>query len=129
MTTSWRDADDNYRTRSKIRFNTRKHHILAGYKKCLREIEWVRQEPNERWWWHSIGSRPTQEVIYAYIIILNKIRYRANIVAWEPGGQKEFGDGRKLTAKHWLQLAHFEPARIALPMKGFQGFRYTKKIF
>jgi hypothetical protein len=113
----------------RIRYNTRKHQILAGYRQCIKEIEQVRKDADNTWWWHSIGNRPTIKVLNAYIIILGRIRYKAVIVGWEPGGEKQFVDNRKLSAKHWLQLAYFEPAPFAIERKGFQGFRYCTKLF
>lgn len=113
----------------RLRFHSKKNQVIAGYKICLREIEWVRQAPDDRWWNHSIGTKPTREVLYAYIVILGRVRYRANIVGWEAGGEKEFQDGRKRTAKHWLILGHFVPAPFAIKIKGSRGFQYTEKLF
>lgn len=113
----------------RIRYNTQKYQILAGYKQCIKQIEQVRKDAENAWWWHSIGSRPTIDVLNAYIIILGRVRYKAVIAGWEPGGEKQFSDNRKLTAKHWLQLAFFEPAPIVIEIKGFQSFRYCTKLF
>lgn len=108
---------------------TQKEHVLTGFKECIRQLEAVRTNPDDNIWNHSIGSKPTREVLYAYITILGKIRYRANIAAWEPGGEKEFNDGRKRTAKHWLILSDLIKAPKEIECKGFQGFRYTDKLF
>lgn len=113
----------------RIRYNTQKYIIMAGYRKCIKQIEEVRRNEDTMWWWHSIGNKPTIDVLNAYIIILGRVRYKAVIAGWEPGGVKQFSDDRKLTAKHWLQLAYFEPAPIAIDRKGFQGFRYCTKLF
>ena len=48
---------------------------------------------------------------------------------WEPGGEKEFSDSRKRTAKHWLLLCNPIIRIPDIPFKGFQGFRYTQKLF
>lgn len=103
--------------------------ILLGFKECMRQLEAVRTNPDDNIWNHSIGSKPTMEVLYAYITILGKIRYRANIAAWQPGGTKKFSDGRKRTAKHWLVLSDLVAAPEEITCKGFQGFRYTDKLF
>lgn len=103
--------------------------ILLGFKECIRQLEAVRTNPDDNIWNHSIGTKPTREVLYAYITILGKIRYRANIAAWEPGGEKQFNDGRKRTAKHWLILSDLMKAPKDIECKGFQGFRYTDKLF
>lgn len=106
-----------------------KEHVLKGFKECIRQLEAVRTNPDDNIWNHSIGTKPTREVLYAYITILGKIRYRANIAAWEPGGEKQFNDGRKRTAKHWLILSDLMKAPKEIECKGFQGFRYTDKLF
>lgn len=108
---------------------TEKKSIMSGFKECIRQLEAVRTNPDDNIWNHSIGSKPTREVLYAYITILGKIRYRGNIAAWEPGGEKQFNDGRKRTAKHWLILSDLIKAPKEIECKGFQGFRYTEKLF
>lgn len=113
----------------RIRYNTLKYQTLAGYRKCITQIEEVRKKEDSMWWWHSIGTKARIDVLNAYIVILGRIRYKAVIVGWEPGGEKQFSDNRKLTAKHWLQLAYFESAPIAIEQKGFQGLRYCTKLF
>jgi hypothetical protein len=107
--------------------NTKKNLIKLGYEECLRQLK-MTAEDEELLWWHSIGNKPKIDVLYAYITMLNKIRFKATIVSWEPGGEMTFDDNRKRTAKHWLLLDN--PVRIPdIPFKGFQGFRYTQKLF
>lgn len=109
--------------------HTKNELAIEGLKECIRQIEYVKNNADENIWWHSIGTRPTQDVLYAYITILGKIRYRANVAGWYPGGEKEFNDGRKRSAKHWLCLSDFVAAPRDIERKGFQGFRYTNKLF
>jgi len=112
--------------------------ILIGFKECIRQIEELNEynkadpdsdEPMH--WCHSMGNKPanTEGLVYAYINILSKIRYRAKIVEFQsaPKGKvliHEFNDGRKREGKHWLYLHEFEKLDPEIKMGGFQGFRY-----
>lgn len=107
----------------------KKAFILNGYKQCIREVEEVMKHPDEMIWYHSIGNKPTFEVLYAYITVLNTIKWRANVAGWEPGHEKQFSDQRKMYAKHWLILSDFVNAPEEIKFKGCQGFRYSKKLF
>lgn len=110
-------------------FLEKSDYILKGFKECIRQIEAVRTHADDMVWYHSIGNRPTQEILWCYISILGKIRYKAKVVEWQPGHEKQFGDGRKMSAKHWLVLCDFVPAPHDIERKGFQGFRYTHELF
>jgi hypothetical protein len=93
---------------------------------------------HETVWWSMMGNRPKQEVQYCYIVIGNRVRYRAS-VGWFEGpydypnelpGFKTFGDGRTLYSRYWMALTGpviKAPERI--PMRGFQGFRYCDILF
>jgi len=104
----------------------KKEIILNGFKECIRQIESIKHDP-EMYWLHSMGNKPVheKEILYCYVNILSKIRYKAKVIGFEPGGEKEFDDGRKRTAKHWLLLHEFEKVP-EIRMGGFQGFRYWK---
>jgi len=102
----------------------KKDFILYGFKIFLRQINSIQQNPDTDYWLHSIGSKPTIDVQYCYIVTLGRIIYKAKILGWEQGGERQFNDGRKFTAKHWLLLNEFE--RIPdFKKSGFQGFRYV----
>lgn len=110
--------------------NTKENIIKMGYGECIRQIESVKFDP-EGYWLHSMGNKPVDEqrVTHAYINILSKIRYKAKVIGFEPGGEQQFDDGRKRTAKHWLLLHEFEKLKPAIKMGGFQGFRYWKENY
>jgi hypothetical protein len=77
------------------------------------------------------GTRPKQDVLYVYLCISYKIRFRANFVGTD-SGWKTFDDGKEMFAKAWVMLAGpvVRPPRGQEPvMKGFRGFRYTEKLF
>lgn len=108
---------------------TDKDFIRIGFTEVIHQLHHMSKNPDNNIWWHSMGIKPTQDVLYAYITILGKIRYRANIAGWDPSGIKQFSDGRKRTAKNWLMLCDFVVAPTDIIQQGFQGFRYTQKIF
>lgn len=85
---------------------------------------------DETYWICKMGNKPRVEVPYCYIIVGNRIRYRANIAGFEPGGERDFGDGRIQTARNWMLLtAPVIKAPYKIERRGFQGFRYTEIIF
>lgn len=81
------------------------------------------------------SGRPKYEVPWLYICAGNKIRFRCNLILTEGPGEKTFpDDGNRITTlygKGWLICCG--PVVIAprpmIEMKGFQGFRYTEKLF
>lgn len=115
-----------YKTHGYVIGSTKKEYTLWGFKECIRQIETIKHDP-DMFWLHSMGNKPVyeKEILYCYVNILNKIRYKAKVIGFEPGGEKEFDDGRKRTAKHWLLLHEFEKVP-EIRMGGFQGFRYWK---
>lgn len=83
-------------------------------------------------YWMRTGARPKNEscLQYVYLSIGNVIRFRANYVMSKGASQVTFDSGKKMFANAWIVMAGpvVRPAgRIAY--KGFQGFRYTHKLF
>lgn len=118
---TWKEKIDNVN----VILKNKKRCILAGYKEFLLQVNSIQQNPDTDYWLHSMGSKPTIDVHWCYIVTLGRIIYKAKILGWEKGGEKQFSDGRKKFAKHWLLLNEFE--RIPdFKKAGFQGFRYVK---
>jgi len=97
-------------------------------------LQFVRQfcgmNRDDSYWICKMGNVPRIEVPYCYIVIDNRIRYRANIAGFERGGEREFDDGRKATARAWMILtAPVIKAPGRIERLGFQGFRYSDLIF
>jgi len=108
---------------------SRKSLNIYGFREYIRQMEIVIKDENTCWF-HKMGTKPKKEVLYCYITVLGSILYRGNIAGFEPGGKKKFDDGRDCEAKHWLVLTHpFVKAPEKILFKGFQGFRYTHKLF
>lgn len=81
-------------------------------------------------WQVPLNGRPKRPVAHCYIVIANRIRYRAAIVDFEPGGRRHFGDGRSMHGNCWMILS--DPVVRAprhIPFRGFQGIRYTPILF
>jgi hypothetical protein len=123
-------AESRHKTTDEIgiQLNAKKK-ALNGYKILCSEMDKVMRNPDHSFWTHSMGIKPTLEFEYVYFTVLGSIRYRGNVMLWEPGHTKEFQDGRKRTANYWLNICNIIPAPLHYPFKGCQGFRYTQKIF
>lgn len=100
-----------------------------GYRNWLRNF--LNAMSQEDWtYWMRQGGRPKHDILYVYLCIGGKIRYRANFVSSEGPGEKTFSDGTSLYGKAWIILAGpVVKPNHPVPMKGFQGFRYTHKLF
>lgn len=80
----------------------------------------------------AMAQQPTMEVLYIYILVGGKIRVRANIAGYVPGSSVtiECWDGSLRKPKYWAVLSgpvSWPPE--AIPMKGFQGFRYCLELW
>lgn len=76
----------------------------------------------------ALSNKPKHEFIWVYIVIGNKVRWRARFAGYdEDNPEKTFSDGRRWTSTYWLLLFDFE--KLPRPYehrKGFQGFRYKR---
>lgn len=83
-------------------------------------------------YWMRAGSRPKQDqsLQYVYLVIGGKIRFRCMYGGSKGPGTANFDDGRSMDAKAWIILAGpvERPPRV-MKKQGFQGFRYTEKLF
>ncbi len=121
--------DSNFMSEKYLKGLKKKYFILNGFKELSRQIDEIINNPDNNIWYHRIGVKPNSEILYVYISVLNEIRWKAKVVEWQEGHEKEFQDGRVLSAKHWLVLCDFVKAPQLMPFKGCQGFRYTDKLF
>lgn len=86
-------------------------------------------------WNFKKKTLPTQDVAWVYLVWDGKIQFRLNFVCYERNTSKEFSDDfdgrvRKFPNMNWIIMAG--PAirpPYEMPMKGFQGHRYTQKLF
>lgn len=103
--------------------------IMKGYRKLVQQIDEQIAKPDNRIWYHSMNTKPTQTIEWAFITVLGKIRWRASVIEFQDRHEKQFEDGRKKFARNWLVLANFIKAPEEIPYKGTQGFRYSEKFF
>lgn len=102
-----------------------------GYRNWLRNFLTAMASETTTYWMRQ-GSQPTKEVMYVYLCIGGRVRFRANFVMSYGAGNKVFDDGRQMYGKAWIVLS----GPIARPkqgerieLKGFRGFRYCEKLF
>lgn len=100
-----------------------------GYKNWLKNF--LDAMAKDEWtYWMRQGTQPKHDILYVYLCIGGKIRFRANFVMSEGPGEKTFKGGKKLYGKAWIVLCGpvVRPAE-SIYRKGFRGFRYTQKLF
>lgn len=98
-----------------------------GYKNWLRNF--LEAMGKEDWtYWMRQGAKPKHDILYVYLCIGGRVRYRANFVCTEGPKEMTFGDGKKMFAKVWIVMCG-PVVKGNYPMKGFRGFRYTKTLF
>lgn len=100
-----------------------------GYRNWLRNF--LEAMSREDWtYWMRTGSQPKRDVLYVYLCIGGKVRFRANYVMPEGPGMKTFNDGKTMYARAWIIMAGpVVRPDCTIAMKGFRGFRYTEKLF
>lgn len=85
-------------------------------------------------WYRICKNLPTQDVLYVYTIIDNKVHHRTNFVGLERNKDYRFArpDGQWREFKNANAILMGGPAVMApfeIAYKGFQGFRYCNKLF
>lgn len=102
-----------------------------GYRNWLRNFLDAMDKHDQDWtYWMRQGAKPKRDILYVYLCIGGKIRFRAFYGGSDGPSEKEFSDGKKLFARAWVILSGpLERAPYTIPMKGFRGFRYTEKLF
>jgi hypothetical protein len=100
-----------------------------GYKNWLKDFLNAMGNPDMVYYLRQ-GNQPKREVLYVYLCIGGQIRFRANYVMSHGPGAMKFNNGSVLVGHAWVILAGpvVRPSE-RIPMKGFQGFRYTHKLF
>lgn len=86
-------------------------------------------------WNFRLSNLPTMDVLYVYLIFDRQFQYRCNLVMYERNKAKAFDDSpdgvvRKFPPSNWvLFTGPIVKPQDEWPQKGFQGFRYTTKLF
>lgn len=87
------------------------------------------------WWNFKLTNLPKLEVLYVYLVFDGKVQYRCNLMMYERHKSKSFKDSPDQKVRHFkncnwvLFTGPVVKPKIDVPKKGFQGFRYTEKLF
>lgn len=86
-------------------------------------------------WNFKLTNLPKHDVAWVYFVFGGFVQYRLNLVEYERNVSKVFNDApdghpRSFPACNWvIASGPARPAPFDIPMRGFQGFRYTQKLF
>ena len=87
--------------------------------------DFLRCDGEQAVFYWKMHLKPKREFINVYIVIGNKVRWKARFVGWENIDSVKLDDGRILHGKQFALLIDFE--KLPKPYehkKGFQGIRY-----
>lgn len=88
---------------------------------------------NDATFWYKIGNNlPLHEVLFVYVVIHNKIRWRFNCVGYEDTESvilHKAGKPVEYSGKFVIITGVAIKAPEDIPYKGFQGFRYSNIIY
>lgn len=100
-----------------------------------REMKAMEKEDTTMLWYRCMKNLPRVEVLYVYTVYGGYVQHRTLLVQkeynvtrtfWRPeGGQRVFQNSNFVVQGGPLVWA----PKKQFPMKGFQGFRYTEKLF
>lgn len=84
-------------------------------------------------WLQKCKHKPKKDslLLYVYIILCNQVRYRCFYAGWDIG-PTNVRNGTVVKQVNWpriLMSGPFEKAPIKMHFRGFQGIRYTTKLF
>ena len=91
-------------------------------------------ENEEDYWMHKCKNKPRyDDLLYVYVVICNRIHYRCMFGGYHfPGIYGQLLPGGPNVAVPWPHIVLAGPL-VKAPYKiirpGFQGFRYTTKLF
>lgn len=86
-------------------------------------------------WNFKLTNLPTHDVAWVYLVFDGHVQYRLNLVQYERGTTKAFNDAPDKQVMvfdkcNWVILTGPPvKAPFEIPMRGFQGFRYSKQLF
>ncbi len=100
-----------------------------GYRNWLRNFQYAMEGDNL--YYMKQGAQPKHDILYVYLCIGGKIRFRATFVESYGARELTFGNGETMSARAWIVMTGpiVKPRKETFVKKGFQGFRYTEKLF
>jgi hypothetical protein len=82
------------------------------------------------YWIYNLTGKPKYDVLYFYLLYDRAIRFRMNIIGYEGPEKIKCYSGEVRYGRCWIQVAApVIKLKEPVPMKGFQGFRYTTEIY
>lgn len=110
-----------------------KDQLINGYRHWLRNFLEAMEKSiqTDICYCLRVANQPQKENLqYVYLCLGGKIRYRGYYGGSSGPREIKFTDGRVLSGKAWVYLAGpVKRAPQPVIRKGFQGFRYTQKLF
>lgn len=108
--------------------------VYPGGEAKVREMLERMNDSDDYQWMQFCGyGVPTIDVKYCYVVWHGKVQYRCDIEEFQKDVTGGFGDGGVVrTFKHRNLCILQGPTILApydIPMKGFQGFRYSPFLF
>lgn len=108
----------------------------GGLLAFIRYFELSFQDENNTWL-QKCKNRPSQDILYVYIVVCNQVRYRMYYGGYETYETVGYnGDGiswcseQAITWPRIILAGPFVKAPYKIHQKGFQGFRYvTEELF
>jgi hypothetical protein len=104
----------------------------GGVRNFLRHFEDIMSRGDDWWWLHKCKNKPQQDIAWVYVIVLNRLYCRCYFGGYEKKGTVGgTADGREIIIQ-WPRVilaGPIEKPKFKRRLKGFQGFRYTTKLF
>lgn len=105
----------------------------GGEAQCRKMLEGLNKTDRYNWMQLCGSGIPTAKVGYCYLVFGGKVQYKLEIKEFRKESTGSFNDGgieRIYTNKNLCVMqGPCIPAPFDIPMKGFQGFRYTEYLF
>ncbi len=108
----------------------------GGLLSFIRYFESVMKDEDGIWMQKCKNKPQFEDLLYVYVIVCNQVRYRCYYGGYAKGETEAWnGDGyswsssKIITWPRILLAGPFEKAPYKIIRKGFQGFRYTTKLF
>ena len=101
----------------------------GGYRQIVEEWE---SRTDSALWYYRCGNAPVHDITTVYWVVMGRIRWKCLLVGIKRHEFMLFSNRTEpMYAKAWLMLTDFEaiPRRAQIERKGFQGFRYSAKLF
>lgn len=102
---------------------------FAGYRALVRSIRHLETGAEDAVL-IALPQLPIYEVLYIYLLIGGRVRFRLNIAEYTAGFKAECFDQTIRQPKYWA-VCTLPVSRPSQPvrMRGFQGFRYTAELW